>query len=276
MGAIAGAAISAAGAGAATRKAPKRQGLVSKDKPNLVLLHGGGLSTHVWYPTIAALCAQPVNPFGRILPLDLPGCGKKRSMDTSAMNRAAVARNLLDEVHSAGMSGAILVCHSASNFVMPELAASGVFSLICNLEGPVLRNGETGGSIFGTGLIGSDPEHVGNPVDPKTATPYQLRHAQFCLDLDADQCDFQVKESLKDNIPRCLLNEPAVAFDPAASPPATYIIAERSTVFPVEWQQRFAARLGPKVRMGSIPGDHLAPLTCPVPLARELSRLYAL
>jgi len=274
MGAIAGAAASAAGAGAAMRKAPARQHKDAKGKPNLVLIHGGGLNTHVWYPTIAALCAQPVNPFGRILALDLPGCGEKRSVDTAAMNRAAVARNLLDEVLAANVAGAILVCHSASNFVMPELSRSGVFSQVCNLEGPVLRKGETGGSIFGKGLIGSDPEHVGNPVDPATATRYELRRAQFCLDLEGDQCDFHVKESFKDNIPRCLLEEPAVAFDATTSPPATYIIAERSTVFPVEWQKRFAARLGPNVRLGAVPGDHLAPLTCPAPLARELSRLY--
>ena len=70
------------------------------------------------------------------------------------------------------------------------------------------------------------------------------------------------------------MNEPAIALSPQQLPPAAYIIARRSTVFPIAWQRRYAARLGPKVRVVEIEADHLAPKTRPELVARALLGLY--
>lgn len=264
-----GAALGLSGAA----RSRKRQRPIQRH--DLVLVHGGGVSAHLWDGTVALLNSAANNPFGRILQLDIPGCGSKQGMDTSRMSRRDVARSLNDEVRSAGFTKPILVCHSAGNFLMPDMVLDGAYSQVCNLEGPVLLAGELGGGIFGKGLIGSDPAYVGNPVDPAKVSAYELRHAQFCRDLPQEECDRYVAESLKEVIPRSLMNEPAIALRPEQLPPAAYIIARRSTVFPVEWQRRYAARLGPKVRIAEIEADHLAPKTRPGLVASALLGLYA-
>jgi len=225
---------------------------------------------------VASLRTSRPGAFGRILQLDIPGCGAKRGRDTSGLSRRDVVDELNAEVARAGVRGAMLVGHSAANMLLPDMARQGGdYAGLCVLAGPILRPGEKGSEIFGQGVHGSEPDKVGYPVDPRSVTAEELRRAMFCLDMTPAQAAAFLAECASHVVPRRMLSDPAEAFDPAALPPASYVLTRRNPVFPAEWQRRFAARLAPGTRLVEIDTGHEPFFTHPKLLAATLAGLYA-
>src|SRR5436309_281842 len=59
------------------------------DIVNYAFLHGGGQGSWVWNEAIAALHQQCQGKLGRVLALDVPGCGEKRGPDTEKLGHDA-------------------------------------------------------------------------------------------------------------------------------------------------------------------------------------------
>lgn len=242
---------------------------------DLVLLHGGLHNASCWDRVVAALADLEPRPFGRVLQLDMPGCGAKRDRDTGPLSRDDVVEELNSEVARAGLEGPVLLGHSAAGMLLPDMAAGPIrYSALCFITTAVLSAGQAGTDIFGSGLHGSDPNHVGHPVDPATTTPRELRRAWFCLDMNKHDAEAFLDDCVNDVIPRRVMSDPARSFDPTALPAVTYIVALRNPVFPEPWQRRFGAKLGPDVRWAAIDSGHDPFFTHPRELAALLDELY--
>jgi hypothetical protein len=187
-----------------------------------------------------------------------------------------VVREINGEVRAAGVSNAMLVCHSAANMLLQELLLEGdLYGQLCSLAGPVLAPGELGSEIFGEGVYGSQPGKIGYAIDPKTATRAEMMRARFCVDMDERQSAEMVGKLESNKWPMRVGTDPSVAFRQGSIPPATYIVTLRNPIFPVEWQQLYASRLGAAVRIVDIDTGHAPFYTHPDLLAQTLVNLRA-
>ncbi|AVN42040.1 TPA: alpha/beta hydrolase [Pseudomonas aeruginosa] len=213
---------------------------------DLVLLHGGQHGSWCWEPLIEVL-AETTPAFERVITLDMPGCGRKRSRDPSRLALADIARELNDELHDQGVSQAVLLGHSIAGVVLPLMAAQApsLFSRLLYLSTAIPLEGQTIMQMLGTSRHGADPEHVGWPVDITSTSPEALAVAMFGRDLDERQLAWLLKEASQERTP------PATQFEPASRAgyaeldiPATFILTLRDDILPVPWQRLFAERLG--------------------------------
>jgi pimeloyl-ACP methyl ester carboxylesterase len=241
---------------------------------DLVLLHGGLYNSRCWDGVVAAFAETPSCPFRRVLQLDMPGHGTKRGQDTTAMSRDEIVTELDAEVGAAGLQSTVLVGHSVAGTVLTELAARRAYAGLCFVTTAILEPGHVAADIFVDAPHGSDPDHVGYPVDPASVSSREMDRLRFCLDMSPDEADAWLDDCHNDVIPPAVMNTPGKEIDPASLPPMTYIVATRNPVFPVEWQERFAARLGPHVRRVTLDSGHAPFFTQPRQLAELLCQLY--
>jgi pimeloyl-ACP methyl ester carboxylesterase len=244
---------------------------------DLVLLHGGLYDASCWSGVVDRLRAMPSPPFRKILTCDAPGAGAKRGREVASLSRQDVVREINAEVRAAGVSNAMLVCHSAANMLLQDLLLEGdLYGQLCSLAGPVLAPGELGSEIFGEGVYGSQPGKIGYALDPKSATREEMQRARFCLDMDEAQSAEMLARLAANKWPMRVGTDPSVAFVSGSIPPATYILTLRNPIFPLEWQQLYASRLGPDVRTVEIDTGHAPFYTHPGLLARTLMDLRLL
>jgi pimeloyl-ACP methyl ester carboxylesterase len=241
---------------------------------DLVLLHGGLYNSSCWDAVVAAFGETSPCPFGRVLQLDMPGHGTKRGRDTTAMSRDDVVSELDADIRTAGFTSPVLVGHSVAGTLLTELAARSRYAGLCFVTTAILEPGQVAADIFIDAPHGSDPDHVGYPADPAHVSSREMDRLRFCLDMAPDEAGAWLDDCHNDIIPRAVMNTPGKEIDPRSLPPMTYVIATRNPVFPVEWQERFADRLGTDVRRTSIDSGHAPFFTRPRELAQLLCRLY--
>jgi pimeloyl-ACP methyl ester carboxylesterase len=210
---------------------------------DLILLHGGEHGSWCWEPLLKEL---DKGPFGRILALDMPGCGSKRGRDTSELTQAQIARELNDDVRAAGIDKGILLGHSIAGVLLPQMVidAPELYSRLLFLATCVPGEGQSVMEQLGSSLHGEDPEHVGWPVDPATSTPEQLSIAMFGQDLSQEQLGWLLGEVAKDHTPPAVALHPVTRAGYAGRVPASFILTLRDNILPAAWQRRFAERAG--------------------------------
>lgn len=240
----------------------------------LVLLHGGSHGSWCWAPLLAELDRQP-GPFGRLLALDMPGCGRKRGRDVADKTLASIVAELNQDIRDAGLTEIVLVGHSIAGILLPMMVAAdpALFSHLIYLTTSLPREGESILSMMGTSLHGQDPEHVGWPVDPATP-PMELFQAMFAPDLTPEQVAWLMSEVAQDVTPAAVATEPATRHGYAGRVPATYVVTLRDPILPPVWQRRFAERAGCDVIV-EIDTPHEPFVSHPALLAETLREIVA-
>jgi pimeloyl-ACP methyl ester carboxylesterase len=219
---------------------------------DLVFLHGGLFNSSCWDAVVADLRSVDPAPFGRIPQLDIPGAGTKRDRPRDVPTVAAAIVELCDEVRAPSLTLPVLIGHSIAGALMPSMARELDVSDVCFLSAAILAPGQIGHDLFGTTVFGADPDHVGYPADPATTSRREMDRLRFCLDRTDEQAEQWLDHCYHDTPFDALMATPATAIDERALPPVTYVRTLRSPVFPLEWQERFVARIGRHVRVVDI------------------------
>jgi pimeloyl-ACP methyl ester carboxylesterase len=241
---------------------------------DLVLIHGGLYNSRCWDGMVAALDDLHPSRFGDIIQLDIPGAGTKRERPRDAPTVAEAIDELCAEVRAASLTDPVLIGHSIAGALLPSIAGEVEFSALCFLSTAILAPGQIGNDLFGTTSFGEDPEHVGYPADPRTTSPREMDRIRFCLDFTDEEAEEWLDHCYADAPFDALMATPAGAIDERTLPPVTYVRTLRSPVFPLEWQDRFAARIGRNVRVVDIDTGHAPFFTHPDELAELFVDLY--
>lgn len=239
---------------------------------DIILLHGGGQGSWIWTETIAAMQVQLGKAAGRILTLDVPGCGEKRGRDTQDLSIPQVIEELAAELDGHAVSNALLVGHSQAGTILPGLVAarSDRIARAVYFACAAPDEGQTVTQLMGSGIQGSTDNEVGWPRDPKSTSPADMFHAAFCNDMDKDMARAFAAKLGEDHWPRaCGDAWNRWCYAAARDVPATYVIALADQILPVTWQERFAARVNAS-RLLRIDSGHQGMNTRPYSLAEML------
>ena len=241
------------------------------DTFDLALLHGGGQGSWVWQETIAALRSQSDHFAGRILALDIPGCGAKRGRAAQHLEPQDVARELIADIERAGMKQVVLAGHSLAGNVLPAMAElrPDLFGRLIYISCSIPLPGQTVLQLMGDRLHGSSEDEVGWPVDPVTT---ELRHryeVMFCEDMSEAQRTRFLQQLGQDEWPHKFFTATQFSFDALGAIPATYVICLKDRTIPAAWQEKFATRFHAQ-RVVRIDAGHQVMITRPHTLAEVL------
>ncbi len=239
---------------------------------SLIFLHGGNHGSWCWEYLLAEL--KPKIADAKVILLDMPGCGAKRMRSAAGMTLADIAIELNGEVKAAGISDGVLIGHSIAGALMPMLIAEepALYSSAVFLATCAPREGQTVAAMMGSKQHGSDPESIGFPLDPTTASNADLLKAMFCADMTDDMIDWLLSQIALDTTPEAMMMEPITRAGFAGLVPATYILTLRDGILPVTWQRLFAERLDCD-HVVEIDTPHEPFITHPALLADTLSAL---
>lgn len=207
---------------------------------DFVFLHGGGQGSWVWDETIAALHLQAEAGTHRTLALDGPGCGKKRGQDTSGLLFEAVNAELVADIEAAGLRDVVLVGHSQAGIHMPAMVAQrpGLFRQLIFVTTTAPDQGLTVAEMTGERL------HPGGHPFSDTSLSVRERYARmFCNDMAEAEAEAFLDKLGGDMWPACCYSQREWAFDHLARLPVSYVLCLTDSILPLEWQERFAARV---------------------------------
>jgi pimeloyl-ACP methyl ester carboxylesterase len=241
---------------------------------DLVLLHGGLYNAACWDPVVDRLRGADRPSFDTIVQLDIPGAGTKRHRRLEDVSCDDIAAELCDEVGRAGVSDAVLIGHSIAGTLMPLMCRHFSFDALCFVSTAILAPGQIGNDLFGDRRFGDRPDQVGYPADPATTSLRDMDRLRFCLDFTPEQSEHWLDHCYEDAPNMAIMTTPAPGIDPSTLPPVTYVRTLRSPVFPLEWQDRFASRIGPDVTVVDIDTGHAPFFTHPAELAHLITALY--
>jgi pimeloyl-ACP methyl ester carboxylesterase len=243
---------------------------MTSTKPDLAFLHGGGQGSWAWEPTIAALRIQDDACFGKVLALDVPGCGEQRGRTTNGITPADVAQELIAEIERRSMSDIVLVGHSLAGNVLPAIAEarSDLFRRLVYLSCSIPLPGQTVLQMMGNGIHGSNDNEVGWPVDPETTVMHDRYTAMYCEDMGEEQAKSFLTSLDRDNWPAAFFTNTLFDFD-MSRVPATYVLCQKDRILPAAWQQIFAERFNAE-RVVQLDAGHQAMITRPHALAEIL------
>jgi pimeloyl-ACP methyl ester carboxylesterase len=195
---------------------------------HLVFLHGGLHGSWCWKYVVEELHGS--DSIGKILTLDMPGCGTKRSRPTS--NETLTSKDV------------VLIGHSIAGVLLPIMAAEepSLFSKLIYLATNLPLEGESINQTMGTTVHGEDPDRVGFPLNPLTTSKEDLAMAMFGPDLSPEQLGWLMSEVAQDKTPPVLGAEPVSRKGYDGKIPATYVLTLRDPILPPGWQRRFAER----------------------------------
>jgi pimeloyl-ACP methyl ester carboxylesterase len=237
---------------------------------DFAFLHGGGQGSWIWDETIDAIAAQSAGS-ARCLAMDVPGCGKKRDRDTSAIDMPGIGAELVADVEAAGMKDVVLVGHSQAGSSLPIMAQirPGLFRRIVYVTCLASPPGRTSLEIMGNCRQGESDTEVGWPVDPQTATLAERFRAMFCNDMTREEGDAFLARLGKDSWPMQSYGYNQWRYDHLADIAGTYVICLRDQGLPPMWQRRFAEQLHAD-RLVHIDAGHQVMNTRPHTLAEVL------
>ncbi len=251
-------------------------------KVDYVFLHGGGQGSWVWAETIAAMRVQAIaamraqapEAIGRVLALDVPGCGVKRGRDTTNTGIDDIAAELLADITAAGLQNPVLVGHSQAGSVMPHILTlqPSLFRRAIYISCSVPLPGQTVIAMIGAGVHGANPDEVGWPLDPQThslAERAERMAACFCNDMNPEETAVFLAKLGPDAWPTASYTHTGWRHEQLGAVPASYVLCLRDGILPVPWQEIFAARFktGRTIRLDA---GHQAMTTRPHALAEIL------
>jgi pimeloyl-ACP methyl ester carboxylesterase len=239
--------------------------------PSFAFLHGGGQGGWVWEETIAALHQQTSGRCGKLLALDVPGCGTKRGRDTSAFEVDDIASELIADLEHAGMDDVILVGHSQAGTMLPRLAERrpGMFRRLIYVSCCAPLPGQTILQMFGTGQHGSHPDEVGWPLDPAQHPHQQQYGLMFCNDMSKDEAARFLAKLGRDRWPDQSMQASDWRYDHLRNLPSTFVLCLQDGILTPPWQEKCAQRLNTQ-RMVRIDAAHQVMNTRPHALAEAL------
>jgi pimeloyl-ACP methyl ester carboxylesterase len=235
---------------------------------NFALLHGGGQGSWLWDDVISLLSASAETD---CIALDVPGCGAKRGRDTSSIEFDDIARELVDDLETAGMRDVVLVGHSQAGMAIPRMVefAPTMFGRIVYVACSAPPPGTTVLELMGNCAHGEREDNVGFPLDPNTASLEERFAVMFCNDMSApDRAAFLAKLG-HDNWPLSSYFYSDWRYDHLGIVRSTYVICEQDMSLPPAWQERFAETLRVD-RVVRIDAGHQAMTTRPQELATAL------
>ncbi len=206
---------------------------------DFVFLHGGGQGGWVWDETIAALNAQSGGAH-RVLALDGPGCGAKRGWDTAQMTFAETNAELVSDIVASGLRDVVLVGHSQAGIHMPAMLAlqPELFAKLIFVSCIAIDPGLTTIQMTGERIHGGQ-----HPFNDQNLTVRDRHRAMFCNDMTPDQAEPFLDKLGPDQWPRSCYAETDWHFDHLAAIPTSYVLCLADAILPLEWQERFAARV---------------------------------
>lgn len=246
------------------------------NRVDYVFIHGGGQGGWVWQEAIAALQRQLHGETGKLLALDVPGCGEKRGRRTDDLTMDDIARDLIADIEAAGAKNVILVGHSQAGQAMNFMVKlkPGLFRRLVYVSCSAPLPGQNVLQMIGTGLHGANSAEVGWPVDPKSSSVAERFTLMFCNDMQGSaKSDFLAKLG-KDMWPRQSYSFSAWTYAHLAAVPATFVICLKDLSLPPPWQETFAARVNAQ-KLVRVDAGHQVMNTRPQALA-EILRLEAL
>jgi pimeloyl-ACP methyl ester carboxylesterase len=207
---------------------------------NFALLHGGGQGSWVWDDVIGELSAS-----GDCITLGVPGCGRKRERDTSAIEFDDIARELIADIEDSGMRDVVLVGHSQAGMPMSQMVevAPELFSRLVYVTCSAPPPGTSLLELIGNCRHGEHEDQVGYPLDPKT-TSFEERFAvMFCNDMSAPEREAFLAKLGRDMWPASSYMYLDWRYDHLGTVASTYVVCERDMSLPTLWQKRFAETL---------------------------------
>ena len=204
---------------------------------NFAFLHGGGQGSWIWQETIDALEVQTGNSRGRMLALDVPGCGHKRQRNTDSLSFADILEELMEDIDGSGMEDVVLVGHSQAGTVLPKLAEMrpSLFRRLIYVSCSIPLPGQTVVDMIGDDVHGADEHHVGWPVDPKTTSPRERTKAMLCNDMGNRETEEFMAKLGNDQWPASSYVETGWDFTQPAQVAVSYVICLRDNILPVPW-----------------------------------------
>jgi len=252
---------------------------------DFAFLHGGGQGSWVWDETIAAMTAQSgtgqsgtgqsgtaqSGGAARCLALDAPGCGTKRGRETSGIVFEDIARELVADIETAGMTDVVLVGHSQAGMTLPQMAefAPGLFRKLifvtCSMPAP----GKSTLDQMGNGQHGENEDEVGWPVDPDDTSLEERFRAMFCNDMGEEQANAFLATLGEDMWPMCCYSYNDWRCEHLKDIDVTFVLCLQDQALTPPWQVKFAHRLHAD-RIIRIEAGHQVMCTRPQALAELL------
>lgn len=241
-------------------------------------LHGGGQGSWVWQETIAALGLQNRGKAaGRVLALDVPGCGTKRGRATDDLTLRDVAQELIGDIDAADMKDVVLIGHSQAGQAMALMAEMRpeLFRRFIHVSCSIPLPGQTVLQMMGKGPHGSNADEVGWPAGANATKTAERSVQLFCNDMNSGTARAFLAKLDKDMWPRQTYAFTDWRYEPLDAVASTYVICLRDRILPVQWQERFAERFRSR-RIVHIDSGHQAMTTRPHSLAEIISHDAAL
>lgn len=235
--------------------------------PVFALLHGGAQGSWVWTDLASRLRQREA----AVILLDVPGCGIKRHVDTIAYNVDDVVEELVGELAGHTTGPITLVGHSQAGTLLPQIwrHSPALFNRLIYLSCCAPLPGQSVVDMMGYDLQGAHEDQVGWPLDPATHGKDELRQLMFCNDMGSAQAQDFMHLLDHDNWPPGVTYAAHWSYDRLTDCPSSYVLCERDTILPPDWQRRFAVRLACQ-RTLSIDAGHQAMVTRPDVLAQLL------
>ena len=129
----------------------------------------------------------------------MPGCGTKRSRDSSTTTFPEIVAELNQEIRAAGLHGIVLIGHSIAGVLLPKMAAAdpSLFSHVIYLTASLPNESDS----VNTSVHSANAKEVGFPLDPLITPLANLIVAMFDADLTVEQVEWLMGEGMQDKTP---------------------------------------------------------------------------
>lgn len=237
---------------------------------DFAFLHGGGQGGWVWDETIAAIAAQSGGR-ARCLALDAPGCGAKRGRDTAAISFPEITAELVADIEAAGLRDVVLVGHSQAGTSMPAMAAlrPGLFARLVFVSCIAPDPGLTVVDMTARRMREHGHTEGSRALTDENRPMRERYRVMFCNDMAPAQAEAFLDKLGSDTWPPSCYTQTDWPYDHLAGVPVGYVLCLQDAILPLEWQERFAARLH-AVSTPRIDAGHQAMNTRPQALAEIL------
>lgn len=229
---------------------------------SFVLVHGAGQSATCWDKLVPLLTPPTVA-------VDLPGRGRRSSVDVATVDLDACAAAIQADVEDADLRDVVLVAHSFAGVSVPR---------VMQALAPRLRH-----VVFLSAVVPPDGTSVLDQIDPGvreavlTSIQGGIYHqdregarAMLCNDLEPQDAEWVLDQVVDDSA--ALLTEQVDLSGLTADVPRTYVRCTEDVCYPPGLQERSAALVGGDV--AHLTSGHMAMVSVRHELAALLGGLH--
>lgn len=244
---------------------------------DIVFIHGGHQGSWVWNETIAELTQNEPLFFDKIVALDVPGCGKKVNLPKPDFTANDIASELAQEIIDAGIRNAIIVSHSQGGTLVPRIISktNDCFSQALFITTAAPLEGQTILEMLGSGIHGDNEACVGWPLPIDTTEPAVLFSAMFKDKYMSDEMlQFILERSAIDAWPSIpAASDRHWGWSQLQNIKAYYLLARNDNILTLEWQEKFASRVGNDTRKFYVEAGHQVMQTQPRKVANIIREI---